>query len=124
MSDYEPVNENEAFERALRDSKNDRFLLRLFIAGNTQKSAEAIESIRSICENHLKGRYSLEVVDISQQPEYARSQQVIAVPTLVKMLPLPLRRVIGDLSNSERVLVGLNIAPLDAGDGENPDPRG
>ena len=86
-------------------------MLRLFVAGNTTKSSQAIETIREICEQNLQGRYTLEVIDIYQQPELARSDQIIAAPTLIKKLPAPLRRIIGDLSSTERVLVGLNIVP-------------
>ena len=74
--------------------------------------------IREICEHNLKGRYTLEVIDIHQQPELARGEQIIAVPTLIKSLPLPLRRVIGDLSSTERILVGLNLHPIDISDGD------
>lgn len=113
MSEDEPINQAEQFEEALRERKNGRYLLRLFVAGNTPRSAKAIENIREICEKNLKGRYTLEVVDISQQPELAREAQVLTAPTLVKLLPPPLRRMIGDLSDFDRVLVGLNIKELD-----------
>lgn len=101
------------FEKALEEEKHRRYVLRLYIAGNSVRSAMAIENIREICETKLKGRYSLEVVDIYQQPELARSEQVLAAPTLIKSLPLPLRRIIGDLSSSERVLVSLNLLTAD-----------
>lgn len=101
------------FEKALEDEKYKRYVLRLFIAGNSVRSALAIENIREICETNLKGRYSLEVIDIYQQPDLARSEQVLAAPTLIKSLPLPLRRIIGDLTSSEQVLVGLNLLPLE-----------
>lgn len=107
------------FEKALEEDKNVRYVLRLYIAGNSVRSAVAIENIREICESNLKGRYTLEVFDIYQQPEFARSEQILAAPTLIKSLPLPLRRIIGDLSSSERVLVGLNLLSV-----EDQDPSG
>lgn len=105
----EPTDATERFEKALEDANLEKYVLRLFIAGNTIRSTRAIATIREICENHLKGRYQLEVIDIHQQPELARKEQIIAVPTLIKKLPLPLRRVIGDLSTEQRILVGLNL---------------
>ena len=107
------MNNNEKFEKALKDSQNTKYVLRLYIAGNTARSTKAIENIREICETKLKGRYTLEVIDIYQQPELARDNQILAAPTLIKTLPLPLRRIIGDLSSDERVIVGLNLTPVD-----------
>jgi circadian clock protein KaiB len=89
-----------------------RYKLRLFITGSTPHSTRAIENMRRICEEHLDGRYDLEVVDVYEDPEATREFQVIATPTLVKILPEPLRRIIGDLSNRERVLAGLDLAPV------------
>jgi circadian clock protein KaiB len=77
----------------------------------TPRSARAIENVRAICEEHLQGRYELEVVDLYQQPALARSEQILAAPTLIKELPLPLRRLLGDMSDRERVLVGLDLRP-------------
>ena len=85
------------------------YVLRLYVTGMTPRSIRAIETIKTICEEHLKGRYSLEVVDIYQQPALAKDEQIIATPTLVKKLPMPLRRFIGDLSNQERILFGLDL---------------
>lgn len=113
MENDKPYDSSSDFEEALEEEKHKHFVLRLFIAGNSVRSALAIENIREVCETNLKGRYSLEVIDIYQQPELARSEQVLAAPTLIKSLPLPLRRIIGDLSSSERVLVGLSILPLE-----------
>lgn len=90
-------------------SEGERYILRLYVTGMTPKAGRAIENVRSICHAHLEGRYSLEVVDIYQQPALAREQQIIAAPTLIKEFPLPLRRIIGDMSNSDRVLAGLNL---------------
>jgi circadian clock protein KaiB len=86
------------------------YRLRLIVAGRTLRSRRAIENLRHICDEHLSGRVDLEVIDIYQQPELAEKYQVVAVPTLVKLLPLPIRRLIGDLSEKERVLRGLEIA--------------
>lgn len=91
-------------------------MLRLFVTGTTQRSTRAIENLRRVCEERLEGRYVLEVVDIYQQPEAARDNQVICAPTLIRLLPAPVRRIIGDLSNSERVLRGLDLTPLPATD--------
>jgi circadian clock protein KaiB len=88
-----------------------KWVLRLYIAGTTPPALRALESIREICREHLAGTYTLEVIDLLEQPARAESDQIIAVPTLVRELPPPLRKIIGDLSNSEKVLVGLNIEP-------------
>jgi circadian clock protein KaiB len=88
------------------------YLLRLYVTGSTPKSKRAIENMRHICEKHLEGRYDLEVIDIYQQPEAAIDQQVVAVPTLIKLLPGPLRRIIGDLSETEKILHSLDLSPL------------
>lgn len=87
----------------------ERYVLRLFVTGLTARSARAIRNVREICDEHLEGRYDLEVVDLYQQPVLAREEQVIAAPTLVKKLPLPTRRIIGDLSERDRVLAGLGL---------------
>lgn len=89
--------------------KEAKYILRLYVAGTTPKSVQAIENITRICEEFLKGRYDLEVVDIYQQPVLAKGDQIIAVPTLIKKLPLPLRKFIGDMSSTERILVGLDL---------------
>ena len=88
-----------------------RYELRLFITGTTPRSTQAIANIRSLCEEHLPGRYDLEVVDIYQQPAAASAEQIIAAPTLVKKSPSPSRRLVGDLSDRNKVLIGLNLAP-------------
>ncbi|WP_371818786.1 circadian clock KaiB family protein [Rhodomicrobium sp. Az07] len=89
-----------------------RYRLRLVIAGNSERSRRAIENLQHLCAEHLSGQVDLEVVDIYQRPELAEEYQVIAAPTLVKLLPLPVRRIIGDLSQEDRVLHGLEIVPL------------
>jgi circadian clock protein KaiB len=86
-----------------------KYVLRLYVSGSTSKSALAIENIKRICEQHLKHRYDLEVIDIYQQPSLAREEQIVAVPTLIKRFPPPLRRLIGDLSNVKKVLFGLDL---------------
>ena len=101
------------------DPAAPRYVLRLYVTGSTPRSARAVENMRRICEVHLAGRYDLEVIDIYQRPEAAREAQLIAAPTLVRLLPEPLRRVIGDLSDQDRVLHGLDLLP--PGDGKAPE---
>ena len=100
---------NDAFDRATREAAKDRYVLRLYVTGMTPRSIRAVENVRAICEEHLQGRYDLEVIDIYQQPTLAKGEQIIAAPTLIKKLPLPLRKVIGDMSSTERVLLGLDL---------------
>lgn len=88
------------------------YKLRLFVTGSTPRSTRAIANMRKICEESLSGRYDLEVVDVYENPEATRELQIVATPTLVKILPEPLRRIIGDLSDKEKVLAGLNLIPL------------
>ena len=97
---------------AAEGSELERYTLLLYVAGMTPRSAHAIENIRTICHEHLEGRYELQVIDVSQQPELAKKERIVAAPTLVKSLPLPLRRIIGDMSDEARVLVGLGIVRL------------
>ena len=85
--------------------------LRLYIAGQTRKSITALTNLRRICEEHLAGRYRVEVIDLMENPQQAQRDQILAIPTLVRRLPEPIRRIIGDLSDSERVLVGLEVEP-------------
>src|SRR4051812_12675627 len=87
----------------------DQYKLRLFITGISPRSSRAIVNIRKVCEEHLKGRYELEIIDITENPALAKSEQILAAPTLVKKLPLPLRRFIGDMSETDRLLIGLDI---------------
>jgi circadian clock protein KaiB len=86
------------------------YVLRLYIAGATPQSSNAVEALRAVCEEHLRGRYELRVIDVFQQPELAESDEIIAVPTLVKKLPAPVSRVVGDLSNVHRIRVALDLA--------------
>jgi circadian clock protein KaiB len=95
--------------------KSGQYKLRLFVTGSTARSIRAIANMRKICEENLHGRYDLEVIDVYEHPEATRELQIVATPTLVKILPEPLRRIIGDLSDKERVLAGLNLTPLKPG---------
>jgi circadian clock protein KaiB len=92
-----------------RDSEQSVYVLRLYVIGTSAHSARAIVNIRKICEEHLTGRYELEVIDLLQHPALAKVDQIIAAPTLIKKLPLPLRRFIGDMTEVERILVGLDV---------------
>ena len=85
--------------------------LRLYVAGQTPKSLTAFSNLKQICETHLKGRYSIEVIDLVAQPQLSKGDQILAIPTLVRKLPVPVRKIIGDLSDTERVLVGLDLRP-------------
>ncbi len=96
-------------ETSLRNSQAEKYLLKLYVTGATTRSLRAIENIKRICEQHLQGRYSLEVIDVYQQPVLARGEQIVAAPTLIKYLPAPLRRFIGDMANTERILLGLDL---------------
>src|SRR3954467_7320165 len=93
--------------------KEDLYELRLYVAGQTQKSVTALTNLKKYCEEHLKGRYTIEVVDLLKNPQLAEGDQILAIPTLVKKVPEPIRKIIGDLSNQERVLVGLDIRPVE-----------
>ena len=104
-----PTKAQAALEQAAANQSSERYVLRLYIAGMTPRSTLAIQNIRQICEEHLHGRYDLEVVDLYQQPVLAEGEQIIAAPTLIKQLPLPLRRFIGDMSNTDRILVGMDL---------------
>jgi circadian clock protein KaiB len=86
--------------------------LKLYVAGKTPKSATALRNLKQYCEEHLEGRYKIEVVDLLKKPQLAEGDQIFAVPTLVRKVPVPIRKIIGDLSNEEKVLVGLNIVPV------------
>lgn len=97
-------------ERA-EDAGDGSFDLRLYVAGQTPRSLAAIFNLKRICEEHLAGRYTIEVIDLSRDPALAEGDQILALPTLVRRLPTPLKKIIGDLSNTERVLVGLDIRP-------------
>jgi circadian clock protein KaiB len=89
----------------------DVWELRLYVAGQTSKSIEAFANLKKICEENLKGKYSIEVIDLFKNPQLAKGDQILAIPTLVRKLPQPIKKIIGDLSNTERVLVGLDFRP-------------
>jgi circadian clock protein KaiB len=93
---------------------NERWDLRLYVAGQTDKSLRAISNLNRICKEHLEGRYSIQVIDLLQHPQLAAGDQILALPTLVRRLPAPVKKILGDLSNQERVLVGLDIRPAPA----------
>jgi circadian clock protein KaiB len=88
---------------------NDKWILRLYIAGNTPRCIDAFENLKKICDDKLKGQYSIEVIDLLKNPQLSKEHQILAIPTLVRKLPVPVRKIIGDLSNTERVLVGLDL---------------
>ncbi len=100
-----------SFERELKKREKEKYVLRLYITGMTPKSTKAIQNVKKICEEHLKDHYDLEVIDIYQQPTLAKGEQIIAAPTLIKKIPLPLRKFIGDMANTERILLGLDLHP-------------
>lgn len=89
----------------------DHYRLRLYVAGQTPRSLGAFTNLKKICDEHLEGRYELEIIDLLVKPQLARGDQILAIPTLVRRLPEPVKKIIGDLSNSERVLVGLDLRP-------------
>jgi circadian clock protein KaiB len=111
-----PRNLRAAFDQAARMPPADRYVLRLYVTGMTSRSSRAVNNLRAICDEYLKGRYDLEVIDIYQQPVLTKGEQIVAAPTLIKKLPLPMRRIIGDMSNRDGVLLGLDLVP--------PAPRG
>ena len=90
---------------------SENYALKLYVAGQTPKAVRAFSNLRKICEEHLQGRYSIEVIDLIENPALGRGDQILALPTLVRQLPAPIKKIIGDLSNTERVLVGLDLRP-------------
>ena len=105
------VSTQRRMQRRASAGDPERWNLRLYIAGQTSKAVAALDNLNRICEEHLAGRYVIEVVDLLKNPQLAAGDQILAVPTLVRKLPPPLKRIIGDLSNEERVLVGLDLRP-------------
>ncbi len=97
--------------RTARKKASDEWILRLYVAGQSPRSAAALRNLEAICEQHLAGRYRIELIDLLKNPQLARGDQIVAVPTLVRHLPPPMKKIIGDLSNEERVLVGLDLRP-------------
>jgi circadian clock protein KaiB len=102
---------SQNFESFATQATEEKYILKLYVAGLSPKSKRAIHNIKEICETHLKGRYELQVIDLYQNPTLAKGEQIIAVPTLVKKLPQPLRKIIGDMSDAEKLLVGLDLHP-------------
>lgn len=109
MTKKRPQTGLEALEAASLDAKGQRYHLRLYVAGLTPRSQEAIRNITAICDEKLAGRCDLEVIDVYQHPVLAKGEQIIAMPTLIRKLPLPLRKIIGNLADNEKVLVGLDL---------------
>ena len=101
----------EEFEKAAATRDRAKYVLRLYVTGMTPKSTQAIANVEKLCKEHLAGRYELKVIDIYQQPKLVQGEQIIATPTLIKKLPLPLRKIIGDMSDTERFLVGIDLKP-------------
>jgi circadian clock protein KaiB len=97
------------------DGEEQTWQLRLYVAGETPRSVAALSNLRRICEEHLAGKYTIEIIDLLERPQLARGEQIVAIPTLERRLPEPVRKIIGDLSNTERVLIGLDIRPVQAG---------
>lgn len=108
-SDADASQSLQEFEKLVADLAQPTYLFRLYVAGSTARSGQAITNVRSICEKYLAGRYELEVIDVYQQPGVAKSAEVIALPTLIKELPLPPKRFVGDMSNTGRIIVGLKL---------------
>ncbi len=93
------------------EAKSERWLLRLYVAGQTPKSIKALANLKKLCDTHLPGRYEIEIIDLVRNPKLAAGDQIVAIPTLVRKLPPPVKKIIGDLSNEVRVLVGLDVRP-------------
>ena len=106
-----PGSATDVFERALASLGTERYVLRLYVAGNAPRSQVAIENVKRICDEYLQDRFELEIIDIYQSPDAIPDDLILAAPTLIRRLPLPLRRVIGDMSVKEKVLVGLELVP-------------
>lgn len=113
----EHADDRAALDDALSTTDTRHYVLRLYVTGLTPRSRAAIENIKRISEEYLAGRYDLEVIDIYQQPTLARNEQIVAAPTLIKKLPLPLRKLIGDMTNTERILLGLDLKIKDDEEG-------
>jgi len=101
--------------KSAKDPTQDKWELRLYTAGQTPKSLAAIRNLKKVCEEHLPGQYEIEVIDLLQNPRLAKDHQIVAIPTLVRKLPNPIRKIIGDLSDVDRTLVGLDLRPRSAG---------
>lgn len=115
MSPKPPRRNGPRRKRGKTGDRPDFFDLRLYIAGQTARSLAALANIRKICDEHLEGRYRIEVIDLLERPQLAKGDQILALPTLVRRLPEPIRKLIGDLSDTERALVGLDLRPRPSG---------
>ena len=109
MTPKKDISETVLPKQKLVKNANDAWILRLYVAGQTPKSITAFKNLKAICEEQLKGKYQIEVIDLIKNPQLCREDQILAVPTLVRKLPAPVRKIIGDLSNTDRVLVGLDL---------------
>jgi len=107
-----PASTSSTARKARAGAGKPEWQLKLYVAGNTAKSIAALDNLKRLCEEHLQGRYSIEVVDLLVNPQLAAGDQILAVPTLVRKFPEPIRKIIGDLSNEQRVLVGLDVKPF------------
>jgi circadian clock protein KaiB len=99
-------------DRQQQEAPNNKWELRLYVAGQTPKCVAAFANLKRLCEEHLAGQYRIEVIDLTENPQLAAGDQILAIPTLVRKLPEPVKKIIGDLSNTERVLVGLDLRPV------------
>lgn len=115
------IDSTAKFEKALLSRSREKYVLRLYVAGMSPKSIQAIENIKRLCEENMPGRYQLDIIDIYQQPIFAKEGQIVAAPTLIKELPPPISKMVGDMSNKERVLVGLDLRST--GDGRRREPK-
>jgi circadian clock protein KaiB len=104
-----PESDTQRYERLTTKPQKEQYVLRLYITGMTPRSTEAVGALKTLCQEYLEGRYDLEIIDIYQHPQLAKDEQIVALPLLVKKLPKPMRRLIGDLSNEARVLLGLDL---------------
>jgi circadian clock protein KaiB len=111
MANEQNASDQDCTETCSEPDDDGTYILRLYVAGQTRKSLAAFANLKKICEEHLKGRYTIEIVDLLENPTLAKGDQILAVPTLVRRLPPPIKKIIGDLSNTERVLVGLDLRP-------------
>ncbi len=112
MTAKKDISETTITKKMLAKKTNDAWILRLYVAGQTPKSITAFRNLKAICEEQLKGKYQIEVIDLIKNPQLCREDQILAIPTLVRKLPAPVRKIIGDLSNTDRVLVGLDLKGL------------
>jgi circadian clock protein KaiB len=115
----EPNSSTEKFEEALKRLSTEKYTLRLYVAGMGTKSIQAIENIKRLCDEVMPGGYQLDIIDIYQQPIFAKEGQIVAAPTLIKELPLPLRKLVGDMSDTEHMLVGMDIRIATNGKGQS-----